>query len=900
MALVANNAYCFENIEISASQRRLFRDGDEKHLRRQAFEVLLYLIQQHERAVGREELIQTVWHGSAVTDDSLGQCISEIREVLGDSSRNPRYIKTLPKVGYQFIGPVRGPVELAVSAVPNSEEAVHPADGDAGSQAQGTQSERRTWERWRFPAVAVLGVAAALVTILIVFATRQHGVPASEKGDATPNFVSPRRSIAVLGFTNLSGRPEDDWLSTAFSDWLSTDLAAGEQLRTVLPDTVAAKKPELQLPRSGFPRAADLPRIGQQLGADLLLAGAYAKLGGDSGGLIRLDLRLQDTRTGETLAAISETGSESRLFDLVSQAGATLRSKLAVPEVTRDEAKQVAAALPSDPAAARLYAEGVEKLRASDFREARDVLERAVAAAPTEPMPHAALAAAWEQLGYDGKAQAEAHRAFDLSSHLSRADRLLIEARFQEASRDWDKAIHTYTTLFDFFPDDLDIGLSLANAQVVGGKWHDALQTIAVLRRLPAPLRDDPRIDWQESRAARSLGDMPRAVASAARSADKARAAGATSLQAQALLEEARSLEPLRELNRITALVQNARQLFTSTQDQQGLASATNYLATVWQGQGDDQSARKGYEEALAIDQRIEYQPGIAAINNNLGGIELDLGNPARALQRYQEAVATYRRIGELDGVALAQQGLGDVYLAMGELKLAKSSYQESLDICRQNGDRSRAADALAGLGQLSWVEGDLNSALDTIRQVKTSYEQLGERSRSLHLEAQMASILLDQGKSAEAVNVARAAIAASPSYQSRPDQTEIHVALAKALLAQHKVNDALAAFEVARQSTADIHNKELEWSVAITSAELGAASGQQGVVHAEKQLNDIVRDATAMSYVGTAFTARLKLGSIELHSANPSSGRAVLAALRRDAELRGFGLTAKQCSSAQ
>ena len=105
MTLPANDVYRFENIEISASQCRLSRDGDEKHLRRQAFQVLLYLMEQHDRAVGREELIRSVWHGAAVTDDSLGQCISEIREALGDSSRQPRYIKTLPKIGYQFIGP---------------------------------------------------------------------------------------------------------------------------------------------------------------------------------------------------------------------------------------------------------------------------------------------------------------------------------------------------------------------------------------------------------------------------------------------------------------------------------------------------------------------------------------------------------------------------------------------------------------------------------------------------------------------------------------------------------------------------------------------------------------------------------------------------------------------------
>ncbi len=902
MTLPASDVYHIENVEISASQCRLFRDGAERHLRRQAFQVLLYLIEQQGRVVGREELIRSVWHGAAVTDDSLGQCISEIREALGDSSRQPRYVKTLPKVGYQFIGPVTGRYETGFTEAATGVRAGVSNPSETGRQAPSgvpggiTRPPNRTFA-WR----VLLVVTALLLAFLATLSwMRRRPVADLPKADTARSVVIARRSIAVLGFRNLSGHREDGWLSTAFSDWLSTELAAGEQLRTVLPDAVAEKKSELALPRSGFPSGGDLNRIGQQLGADLILSGAYAKLSRGSESMVRLDLRLQDTRTGETVAAISESGNESRLFDLVSNAGETLRAKLAVPEVTRDQANQVAATLPKDPAVAKIYVEGVEKLRAADFPQARDLLEKAVATAPNEPMPHAALAAAWEQLGYDRKAEAEAHRAFDLSSRLSRADRLLIQARFQEASRDWDNAIRTYTTLFNFFPDDLDFGLSLANAQVVGGKWHDALETIAALRRLPAPLNDDPRIDWQEARAARSLGDMNRAMSSASRAADKARAVGASSFEARALLEEARSLEPLQNASRVVSLVQTAQQLFAGTHDEQGLASATNYLATVQQSHGDDEAARKGYEEALLIDQRIEYQPGIAAMNNNLGGIELDLGNASRALERYQESVATYRRIGEQDGVALAEQGLGDVYLATGQLKLAKANYQDSLEICQQSGNRPRGADALAALSRVLWMQGELNSSMDNLKQAKTSFEQLGDKSRLLHLDAEISSVLLDQGKASSAENVARAAAATSQNLDYPTDQVEIHLALANALLAEHKLTEARDAFTVVRRLSNNIHDRELQWSVEITGARLGAASGGQGVLNAEKQLNNIVRDATSMSFVNVAYAARLQLGKLELQSANPGKGRARLEALRWESSGKGFNLIAKQSASVQ
>lgn len=902
MTQSVSDVYRIEDVEVCASQCRLFKDGAERHLRKQAFDVLLYLLRQHERAVGREELIRNVWRGAAVTDDSLGQCISEIREALGDSSRQPRYIKTLPKIGYQFIAPVTNPETSGLAEAPTSPSNDRTQRPETEPDASSVPALKVVGvRRRRFDGRAFLVISAVLISILIIFVlVSRNRISSAPKTNVAATPLVPRRSIAVLGFSNLSGRPEDAWLSTAFSDWLSTDLAAGEQLRTVLPETVAEKQSELQLPRSGFPSGSDLNRIGRQLGADLILSGAYAKLSSGPDGLLRLDLRLQDTRTGETVAALSESGRESHLFNLVSQAGHALRARLAVPEVTSDQASQVAAALPSDPAAARLYAEGLEKLRASNFADACDLLKKAVNLAPSEPMPHAALAAAWAQLGYDGKAEAEARRAFDLSSHLSRADRLLIEARSQEASRNWDNAIRTYGALFSFFPDDLDYGLSLANAQVVGSHWQDALRTIASLRQLPAPMRDDPRIDWQEARAARSLGDMNRAVLSASRAAEKARAAGASSFEARALMEEARSLEPLQDPGRVTSLAKTAERLFAATQDQQGLASATNYLATVQQSQGDDQAARKGYEEALIIDRRIEYQPGIAAINNNLGGIELGLGNTGAALRSYQEAVATYRRIGEQDGVALAEQGLGDVYLATGQLKSAMANYQDSLEICRQIGDRSRGADALAATSQVFWVQGNLNSAVDAVKQAKASFEQVGDHSRSLRLDAELASILIDEGEIPEAVRVARAAATAFPKGHYPAEQVELHLALANALLADHKTGEARDAFATVRQLSGKIHERQLEWSIGITAAQLDAVSGKQGVADAEKQLRNIARDATSLSFPNTAFNARFDLANLELHSSDSALGRVQLNSLRRESSGMGFELIARKSTTGQ
>src|SRR6185503_12585210 len=106
MNLLGKTIYRFDDIEIDPSRACVKRNGHEQHLRQQTFHVLLYLLEQRERVVTKEELLSAIWHDTAVTDNALVQCIADIRKALGDDPRQPRFIKTAPKIGYLFIGAV--------------------------------------------------------------------------------------------------------------------------------------------------------------------------------------------------------------------------------------------------------------------------------------------------------------------------------------------------------------------------------------------------------------------------------------------------------------------------------------------------------------------------------------------------------------------------------------------------------------------------------------------------------------------------------------------------------------------------------------------------------------------------------------------------------------------------
>src|SRR5437764_4574891 len=101
---MSGQIYRFAGIEVDTSQGCVRCNGGERHLRQQTFQVLVYLLEQRQRLVTKEELLQTIWNGTAVTDDALVQCVMDIRRALGDDSRRPRFIKTVPRLGYRFIG----------------------------------------------------------------------------------------------------------------------------------------------------------------------------------------------------------------------------------------------------------------------------------------------------------------------------------------------------------------------------------------------------------------------------------------------------------------------------------------------------------------------------------------------------------------------------------------------------------------------------------------------------------------------------------------------------------------------------------------------------------------------------------------------------------------------------
>ncbi len=777
-------------------------------------------------------------------------------------------------------------------------------------------------------ALAALALLALLIVLSWPTFKRQRAAPIAES----------RRSVAVLGFKNVSAHPETAWISPALSEMLTTELAAGEKLRTISAENVARAKADLSLSDPDGLASDTLQRVWKNLGSDLVVLGSYVDLGNDAGGQVRLDLRVQDAAHGQIVASLSETGSETELFQMVSRTGGDLRQKLGLGEASAMDLASAQAARPSTLEAVRLYSEGLNRLRLFDFVSARDLLEKAVAADPDYPLARSALAAAWSSLGYDDRAREEAKHAFDLSAKLSREQRLAIEGRYWEGAREWGRAEESYRQLWNLFPDNHDYALSLAAAQTAGGSGKEALATIASLRKMPSPQRDDARIDYAEALAAMSTGDFKNGLAAATQATELAKGQGTHLLAANALLEQARAYHNLGQPDKAKTALEEAQRIFTASGDPIGAAHALTNLANityvkgdlaaalpmyqeslalylrtgnrrlaattfsnianVLTDQGENVRARNMYEQALANSREIHDKAGVAMGLNNIAGLLFQEGDLPGAKKMFEQAAAVAHEIGDRSGEAGTQLNLGSVLSQQGKLDEARQKSEDALAIYRQIGDQSSIATALDDLGDTLRDEGDLIGATARHEEALDIAEKLGEKAAIAQNRLKLATLYEEQGRFSDAETAARQAAAEFQAEDRRDENASALIVLAQIQLQQGKLEDAKKEMEQATLITQQSKNKSLLLFAAITSAHLRAAAGDPQ--QALSSLEDTLRTAKASGFLEGEFEVRLALGEIEMKSGRLASGQSRLRRLKQDAEAKGFLLIARKAAAAR
>jgi tetratricopeptide (TPR) repeat protein len=795
--------------------------------------------------------------------------------------------------------------------------------------AGGGRLKRPVW----IAAVAA-GVVILAATVAAFLILPQKGKGPESAGNPTASRA-PRRSVAVLGFKNLSGQAASAWLSTALSEMLTTELAAGDQLRTVPGETISRMKLDLGVSDAESLAPDTLAKIRTNLGADFVVMGSYVALGGATGSL-RLDIRLQDAAAGETLAALAETGTEAKLFELASNAGAALRAELGAGSVTVIEAAAAQASLPSDPKAARLYAQGLDRMRVLEVNEALKLFEEAAAVEPSHPLIHLELAEAWSNLGYDARARVEAKKAFDLSSSLPKEGRLRVEARYRTTDGELDKALDICRALWGFFPDNLDYGLQLADLQTKAGKGEGALATVEELRRMPAPSSADPRIDLREAEAAQSLADWKHMEAAAQRAGQAAWSRGARLLLAQARMLQARAWRKLGELQKATQAAGEAQSIYEAVGDREGAAHAQsveafilsakgetaqakeiytrllatyreignqrgsvmmlNALANLAYEQGDLAAAAANYESCLKVLREIDDKSSAARISGNWANVLLLQGDAAGAKKRHEDALALSREVGDRSASAYSLVVLGEIEVGSGDLAGALARDRESLALFRQTGEKSGEAYALYGMGEASLASGDFVAARKAHEEALALRRELGEDGAVGESRLALANVDLEEGRASEAEASARELLRQFEADKSAEDAALARELIARACLAQKNLAEAKAEVGPAAAYAKTNEDRGIQLAVGLTAARVQAAGGDRA--GGRKALESVAGDAARSGRQDLAFKARLALGELDLAEGREASGRARLQLLQKECSSKGFALIAARASA--
>jgi len=164
--------FCFDNHTLDTDRRELRHGSEPIAIEPQVFDLLVYLVQNRDRVVSRDDLFASVWGGRIVSDSTLTSRINAVRKAVGDSGGNQKLIRTIPRKGFRFVSTVR--------MQPNG--------------AEPTRSAGRSPDEVREPSRPALP-------------------------------LPDRPAIAVLPFINMSGEPEQEYFSDGISEDIITALS---------------------------------------------------------------------------------------------------------------------------------------------------------------------------------------------------------------------------------------------------------------------------------------------------------------------------------------------------------------------------------------------------------------------------------------------------------------------------------------------------------------------------------------------------------------------------------------------------------------------------------------------------------------------------------------------------
>jgi TolB-like protein/DNA-binding winged helix-turn-helix (wHTH) protein/Tfp pilus assembly protein PilF len=491
----------FSSFELDFSGRVLRKSGMRLRCQEQPLQVLAALLEKPGALITREELRQRVWSEETFVDfdHALNTAVKKLRHVLSDDADAPRYIETVPRRGYRFVGAIQpGPQVIAV------DQALTTAPSPAPSPVAATDSSPPRY--LRAVAAGILGVFLALIAAYYFSARRA-------RASRTPAAPKPAM-LAVLPFQNMTSDPAQDSFSDGMTEETITRLARLNSPRFhVIARTSAMKYKGA---------AKGIEEIASELHADYLLEGSIRREGSqvriacqliraadqaprwtqeynfDSGDSLSLETRAAETIASQLNSVLGDPSvPHSHMVDHAfdSYLRGLAESSIHTPEGLDRIIAAFEKAVVDDPdcseplaGLAHVYERGANlgflPPRAT-YAKARAAAERAIQLDPSLPEAHVFLADAILTIDYDWKgAQAEIQKALDLNANDPMAHEwngifLAIQNKTEPALEEMQRAV-------ELDPLNADRRVFLAQILQMAGRRKEAEE------QLKATLELDP------------------------------------------------------------------------------------------------------------------------------------------------------------------------------------------------------------------------------------------------------------------------------------------------------------------------------------------------------------------------------------------------------------------------
>jgi DNA-binding winged helix-turn-helix (wHTH) protein/tetratricopeptide (TPR) repeat protein len=652
---------------VQPSLRQISGPTGTFRLEPKVMDVLVYLAQRPGQMVSKDEILETVWKDTFVADGALFRHVSELRRLLGDDSKVPRYIQTIPKKGYRLVAPVFSEAGLvaAEGGDPSAHSTTAPPALTAEAGRAGLPAPARS-RPWSWPALLVLAVLAAIAL-----------VPRWPYRSGQASSVRP--NIAVLYFENNSGDPSLDWLRVALADMLVTDLSQSPGLEVLGTDRLYQILSDLKRLDERTVSSGLVRDVAAEAKADSVLVGSFVR----AGETIWISAKLQDAKSGKVLMSEKVEGrTDAQLFTMVDELTRRIKDRFDIPR-TADLERDLKDVTTGSLEAYRYYVEGVKLHSRYQEDEARVLFDKAIELDPGFAMALARLSIVCFNIGQDRRAEEYARRALENTSRLTPRERYYIEGWYYVRKEETlGRAVDAYTKALEIYPTYASARANLGAIYTALERYEEAVSHLEELRR--KGFASYP-VYLNLGKAHAALGRSDRAyetlLAFRQRNPDNAAVHRGLAFQLVAwgrldeglqMMDKAAQLDP-------GDLAPEAARFYVSVLREQwepARAAAAKLAASEdpywrWLGRmseaqvrlfrGRSQEALAGFDRAARSDSESGER---TALSRTAGARVLMLrGAPARALEEAQQAqVEAAGNLGEWQGLfvaALAQEALG-------------------------------------------------------------------------------------------------------------------------------------------------------------------------------------------------------------------------------------------------